>query len=271
MSGGDRGMKHYAAHLLWACQNHCSYCWVEQSVRLRPEQYKARIRPMADWVAAITRDAVDVVEILGGEPLLIPWLPDLIAACPRSRFAISTNGLKTEAAQVLADRKLPNLISINLSLHPESEEHDKDYLQKWSASLLALRQSYTLCVNLVNAPRNRERCALVEQWLTSRHIPYIVSPYEQVACLGTKTGLGLCCQGGTDHLLIAPDGEAWPCFTALRSPYHAEYSLGNWIDGTIDVSRKPVPCYLQCVDYYVLPHEHAAGDMWGVKARPCES
>lgn len=264
-------MKHYALHLLWACQNACSYCWVEQSVRTRPEQYKRRTRPMEDWAAAIKRDRVDVAELLGGEPLLIPWLSDLIAECPETKFAISTNGLKADAAVNLAQRMLPNIISINVSLHPESEEHAPDYLDKWSRSVLALREMYNVCVNVVDAPLNREKCAHVAAWLADRRIPCIVSPYEQVRDLGTKTNLGLCCRGGIDHLLVAPDGEAWPCFTALRSPYYAEYSLGNWLDDTIDVSRKAEPCYLQCVDYYVLPHEHIAGDMWGVKAKPCES
>ena len=84
----------------------------------------------------------------------------------------------------------------------------------------------------------------------------------------TTNETGLICKGGIDHLVIAPDGTAWPCLSALRSPDWREMILGNWLDGKIDLSRKPQPCYLNCTDYYVLKEQHSNGDMWGVDAKP---
>jgi len=226
---------------------------------------------MKDWVNAINRDQVDIADILGGEPLLLPWLVDMIRLCPNTRFGISTNGIMTSAALVLASARLSNIISINVSMHPESEERWPMYLDLWSTSLEALRSVYAVHVNLVDAPDNRRKTSLVAEWCRMRGIEFVISPYETVHDLGETTDLGLCCRGGHDHLLVTPDGSAYPCFTALRSPFHEQYLLGNWLDDTMEPSRKPEPCYLKCVDYYVLPSQHQSGDLWGVQVRPCES
>jgi hypothetical protein len=145
----------------------------------------------------------------------------------------------------------------------------QDYEARWRRSVSVLQGTgYNVFCNLVDYPGYREAAEPTIRWLEWRGIKTLVSPYEQTAQLGDKLALGLECNGGVDHLLIAPDGTAYPCFTAFRSPYWEQYALGNWLDGTVDASRKPVPCYLDCVDYYVLPHEHAAGDMWGSCPRP---
>ena len=48
-------MRHYLLNLTWHCQNECSYCWVERTVRLRPEQYRRKTRPLEDWIVAIRK------------------------------------------------------------------------------------------------------------------------------------------------------------------------------------------------------------------------
>lgn len=260
-------MKHYAAHLTWRCVNRCAECWVRQTVYQRPEALHVAERPMEDWLAAVRRDPPGMLELLGGEPFILEWLYPFIreAGCPT---AISTNAVLTNTIQAFAARPhLPNLRSITCSYHPDAPH--TDYEDRWRRSVTILRGAgYNVCCNLVDYPQYREQAAATINWLETMGIQTLVSPYEVTAHLGERLPLGLVCQGGVDHLLIAPDGEAFPCFTAFRSPYWKEYSLGNWLDGTVDAGRKPVPCYLNCVDYYVLPHEHAAGDMWGSKPRP---
>ena len=258
-------MKHHLANLTWRCQNHCSYCWLNNSVRTRPEMMDAPERGLDDWVNAIRRDAVDIVEIAGGEPLLVPWLLELIQACSETRFGLSTNGRDLPALERLVRARPRNVIAVNLSCHPETPGGQRQYR---AAVNLMVQGGVRPHSNIVNAPGIEAGAQWAKDLLDSLGIPYEVSPYERVEELGTLTEFGLRCRGGIDHLNIAPDGSAWPCLTTMRSPYWRETCLGNWLDGEIDLSHKPQPCYLACVDYYVLPHEHSAGDMWGVCAGP---
>ena len=258
-------MKHYLANLTWRCQNNCSYCWLTPSVRTRPEMMNADERGLDDWARAIRRDCVDIVEIAGGEPLLVPWLPELILACPDTRFALSTNGRELPALERIVRIRPRNLIAVNLSCHPETPGGRRQY----SAALrLMVGEGLRPHSNIVDAPGIEEEAAWAKDLLTELGVPYEVSPYERVEDLGTLTTLGLRCRGGIDHLNIAPDGLAWPCLTTMRSPYWRETCLGNWLDGFVTLEHKPQACYLNCVDYYVLPEQHSAGDMWGVRAEP---
>lgn len=258
-------MKHFLANLTWRCQNRCSYCWLNLSVRARPEMLAAAERGLDDWARAIRRDCVDVVELAGGEPLLVEWLPDLIEACPNTSFGLSTNGRALYALERLVARRPRNLIALNLSYHPETPGGDRQYR---AALNLLLEAGVRIHTNIVAAPGVVEKAQDTIRLLEERGVIYEISPYERVETLGEKLPQGLRCRGGVDHLTIAPDGSAWPCLTTLRSPYWRETCLGNWLDGEIDLAKKPQPCYLNCVDYYILPHEHVAGDMWGIAAEP---
>lgn len=264
-------MKHYLINLTWRCQNSCSYCWVRQSVRQRPELTAAPERPLADWVAALRRDPPDLVDIAGGEPLLVPWLMDLFVAAPNVRFGLSSNGLAHDRLMGLLERRPANLIALNISYHPETAASVPRYTTLWRRTVYAAHVlAPGVHCNVVAAPGIVDRAGDTIKWLQQHGIHHEVSPYEEVAGLGVEQPVGLCCRGGIDHLTIAPDGSAWPCLTTLRSPYWRERCLGNWIDNTLDLSRRIQPCHLDCVDYFVLPKEHAAGDMWGIRARPCE-
>ena len=264
-------MKHYLIQPTWTCQNACSYCWVRTTVLTRPAMARPTERPLEDWVAAIERDKPDLVDIAGGEPLLLPWLPDLVDACPETRFGLSTNGLAEQGIERLCERRRPNLIAVNVSYHPEAEDRWRGYRARWQRSVGLLKAAgYALGPNIVDHAANVERARPVLRWLEGLGIRYAVSPYEESANLGHLEQQGLCCQGGVNHLNIAPDGSAWPCLTAMRSPLWEQYRLGNWLDGDLDLSRKAQPCHLWCHDYYVLAKSHPNGDMWGVQARPCQ-
>lgn len=264
-------MKHYLLNLTWRCQNKCSYCWVNQTVKARPELLGVAERPMGDWVAALERDEVVVADVAGGEPLLVPWLPELMLACPQVAFGLSTNGLALRGLRRLCQLKPANLIAVNLSYHPEAPLWHTDYDEHWRMAMtMLIAAKLHVHTNVVDAPGNREAARQMIDWLCQQGIKHEVSPYERMDVLSDKLPGGLCCEGGVNHLTVAPDGSAWPCLTTLRSPYWRETCLGNWLDDTLDLNRKVQPCHLNCVDYYVLPHEHSAGDMWGIGARPCE-
>ena len=231
------------------------------------ELFDAPHRPLQDWVAAIHRDKPALVDIAGGEPLLWGWVPELIAACPKTSFGLSTNGLCTEEIGHLCGSYLPNLVSTNVSYHPEQKGKDRT----WKRSVMLLKHTgFTIHTNIVDYYSNLELSEGIRKWLLDREIRCVVSPYERMDVLGEQLEQGLCCQGGINHLTIAPDGSAWPCLTTLRSPFWKQACLGNWLDDTVDVGRKKQPCHLNCVDYYVLTEQHSSGDMWGIEARPYE-
>lgn len=264
-------MKHHAAHITWRCVNRCGECWVRQTVYTRPDALHVKERTATDWLRAIDREKPDMVDVLGGEPFVVDWLYDLLAGAS-CHLALSTNGVLTERICDLAGReRVRHLRSITCSYHPDAANVHRRYEWRWRRSVTALKAAgYAVCCNLVDYPGYRERAAETLAWLKETGVPVLVSPYEHTDTLGQKRATGLVCRGGEDHLLIAPDGSAYPCFTAFRSPYWRDYCLGNWLDGTMDAGRKPIPCYLDCVDYYVLPHEHSAGDMWGSRPTPAE-
>jgi len=260
-------MKRYAAHLTWQCVNRCAECWVRATVYQRPEVLHVRERTAAEWIAAAERDTPDMLELLGGEPFLFEGLYEL---CARANCytAISTNCvLMDRIAAFCARPHVETVRSITCSYHPDAPH--ANYEWRWRRSVMLLAGAgYSVCCNLVDYPGYRERAEATLAWARKAGVQVVINPYERTEQLGELRETGLVCRGGTDHLLIAPDGTAYPCFTAFRSPYWREYELGNWIDGTVDAVRKPAPCYLDCVDYYVLPHEHSAGDMWGSRPRP---
>lgn len=254
-------------HLLmqptWRCPNACPYCWVRQTVHTRPALLHATERPPADWIAAIRREQPELVDIAGGEPFAYDGLLDIVAACPDTRFAITTNAA-LPAVQALAHVSLPNLIGVTVSYHPHSVAVSE---ATWRAHLLAIRAGgHNVTVNVVDADTVSERAAETVVWLDGIGVRVVVSPEERMADLEREAG-PLECDGGVAHLVVAPDGATWPCLTTLRSGAWGETALGNWLDGTLDLGRVPKPCRLYCYDYYVLRTRHVAGDMWNTNAR----
>ena len=260
-------MRHYLINPTWRCQNKCSYCWMQQTVMGRPELVGAPERSVEDWYRALKRDQPELVDIAGGEPLLLPWVPDLMRVASSIRFGLSTNGLHLPGIADLCRSRIENLVNINVSYHPETRV--PGYAERWQGAVLRLLEAgYTVHPNIIAYGSNREATRDVRGWMEQKAIGFAISPYEEMDDLGTRMEQGLLCEGGVNHLTVAPDGTAWPCLTKLRSPYWAETALGNWIDGTVDLAKKEQPCHLNCTDYYVLSGQHEAGDMWQVCARP---
>ena len=265
-------MHHYLLNVTWKCQNNCPECWMQNTVGRRPEMLSAAERPLRDWLYAIERDKPELVDIAGGEPLLVPWATMLIQECPDTLFGLSTNGLAARGLAQLVRACPRNLIAINVSYHPRAVETHPDYEERYRKAVAMLLQAPGRPhVNVVDYEDNWERSTPMREWRDARGVKVVRSPFETVDDLGEFTDTALCCQGGVNHLTVAPDGKAWPCLTALRSPYWKDLCLGNWLDGDIDLARKPQPCHLKCVDYYVLPKLHESGDMWRIEAKPCAS
>jgi hypothetical protein len=265
-------MKHYLINTTWRCQLSCSYCWVRRHVNHTPGLNDVIERPYKDWVNAIQRDLPDIMDIGGGEPLSLPWTLDLICAFPEIKWGLSTNGLNADRIIELADYRLPQIININLSYHPEAARQYTWYDNQWKRQILMLLDAgYCLSPNLEDVNKNVERSQWAIDWLNELDLHMVISPL----CGGRKElafpqEQALTCEAGINFLTVGPDGTAWPCLSALNSYAWKETSIGNWLDGTIDLSRKPNPCHLYCVEYNVQYAQHESGDFWGIHARPLE-
>jgi len=93
------------------CNLACNGCWatgVEQPVDMTPE----RLHAIVEGSAA---KGCRFFGILGGEPLLLPWLPDFFAAHPSLYFQLFTNGQFLDdavAARLRAAGNVSPLISV---------------------------------------------------------------------------------------------------------------------------------------------------------------
>jgi hypothetical protein len=266
-------MSHYLMNPTWRCQLHCSYCWVRKHINRIPALTNVEERPMEDWVNAIWHDPPEIMDIGGGEPLSLPWTLDLIALFPRIRWGLSTNGINTDRIEELAERKLRQIINVNLSYHPEAARTVPGYDDLWKREVLLLAKAgYSVGPNLEITPFNMANGKWAIDWLEAEGLHMVVSPL----CggrpeLAHPQEQALVCEAGRNFKTFAPDGRAWPCLSALNSYAWDETSIGNWIDGKIDLSRKPNPCHLYCVEFNVQYQEHESGDFWGINARPvCE-
>jgi len=271
-------MTHILLNPTWSCVNKCAYCWLNSTIRKRPELLNAKTRPFDDWLSAVKRELVKietttgrtplVIDIAGGEPFLLPWIVEFIAHFPEVPVGLSTNGLPDHVLQLVRRPKLPNLISINMSYHPGTTERYPDYEQFFRNRVLdILGTGYPLHISAVGYGEGARLVRDLAGWATDIGIDVYVSPYEDMAMLADKQEQGLVCKGGINHIVVAPDGTSWPCLSTLRSPFWRESILGNWLDDNIDISKKEQPCHIYCVDYYFLKHHHRDGDMWGVEAR----
>ena len=265
-------MKNYLFNITWKCQLTCSYCWVMKDIRTNPVLDVAPQRTIDEWTKAIERDTPDIATMGGGEPLSVPWAVDLIRRFPDIAWALSTNGLNADKINEIANSALRQIININLSYHPEAARKYTWYNDQWKQNILRLKRAgYNVTSNVEKVNQNVERSKWAIDWLETIGSHMLISPI----CGGRKElfepqETSLICEGGVNHLVIAPDGNAWPCQTALNSYLWKETCLGNWIDGELDLSKKPVPCHLYCVEYNHQYKEHEAGDFFYLNVRRAE-
>jgi organic radical activating enzyme len=262
-------LKHYLINLTWKCQLFCSYCWVRRSINTNSILDKQDTRPLEDWLSAINRDKPEMLTMGGGEPLSVPFALDLIRQTPQVKWNLSTNGLMVHKIQELAEYKLDQLVSINVSYHPEAADKYPWYFSQWKREIIMLKNAgYNVFSNIEKTNDNVEKSQAAIEFMQSENLAMLISPIcggrEE---LSRPQDIPLICEGGVNHLVIGPNGDAWPCQTSINSYAWRETKLGNWIDDTLDLTKVPKPCQLQCVEYFYQYKEHQAGDFFNLNVR----
>lgn len=265
-------MLHILANVTWRCNNNCPECWVRRSVGLNRDMMMSEELAYDEWVEILNRLNPDIVDIAGGEPSLYSGTEKIIMSLGDIRFGLSTNGLYKPFIDSLVRRQplLKNIVSINMSFHPNTREwFDGDYDLYYAETVANLREAgYNVSSSVVDYGDNVNNSRKMINLMRAIGIHVSISPYEDMSVVenGEKT---LCCDAGKNHLVISPDGMVWPCLTRLRSKYANKYIIGNVYGVPHSVSAGISNCNLYCYDYYVLRTQHEAGDMWGVNAREC--
>jgi uncharacterized Fe-S cluster-containing radical SAM superfamily protein len=263
-------MKHYLMNPTWRCQSNCPECWVRQAFWWDPAIMGAVEAPFWAWRDAIAADTPDIMDVAGGEPLLVPWVIDLIHLFPQVKWGLSTNGLLTRRIDELAEAKLRNIVSINVSFHPNITRWLHTYKALYLRTLrVLLNAGYSVHTSVVDYGDNVQVAReMVEHECKEIGLPFYISPYEDMN-LDWNDPQGMLCQGGINHLVMDPAGDMWPCLSTLRSPYRHQRKMGNWLEKSPVISRcNEQPCHVYCIDYHILAKQHPAGDMWNVQARP---
>ena len=105
------------------CNQKCSFCFNQgiSDTALLGEMGRKKALLLAD---ILTDSGITEVDVLGGEPLLVPWLKDFIVRLTDTGITvnISTNGTLMKALGALAEIRT-SLLNIGFSLHGFSEKH----------------------------------------------------------------------------------------------------------------------------------------------------
>jgi radical SAM protein with 4Fe4S-binding SPASM domain len=100
------------------CNQSCSFCSNENKI-IPDLSYERALR----LLAIASNHAIEEIDIMGGEPLLLPWMPDFIARAIDKglNINISTNGSKPEAIGRFKGTG-HNKLNIGVSLEGSNEE-----------------------------------------------------------------------------------------------------------------------------------------------------
>lgn len=108
-----------------SCNLHCLFCFIDDSVRKEFSYSRMSFPLFRKVVEEALEHKIFYISLLGGEPLLIPWLGEAIEFCEakRMRLEIVTNA--TLIDETIAKRlKGKRLVSLNVSLHGKAKTHD---------------------------------------------------------------------------------------------------------------------------------------------------
>jgi radical SAM protein with 4Fe4S-binding SPASM domain len=231
------------------CNDACTFCFnrgIAASGKVDAQQYLKLIASMSAF-------GIPEIDMLGGEPTLLPFLCDRIEStiAKNIRVNISSNGSQVPLLAELAHRFPPNQVRIGISISarplPESLQ---TFIERFRPALK------NVCTRELTIPETAER------FITMPRIDYYLIfmdalrpgdldhtiPYpayrKRLAALQQKHAnvrgvvcdgfvpdgpaapalAGVRCPAGTTKLSVMPDGATYPCYLLFR---HPAFRLGN--------------------------------------------
>lgn len=228
------------------CNRSCGFCFV-RGVPARGDMAPADFRRLVSVAAEI---GVREVDILGGEPTLLPYLPGMVGAAAGAGLstAISSNGTRVEALEHLARRHPKEHLRIGISLEGRPGGALHGFIMSHAPMLKAVHRRGR---GLPEAFRRYQEVPGTERYLIymdalcpedlAKTVPFheYLGDLEEMGRLcggisgvycgfiagdgGPQAGDARC-PAGTTKLSVMPDGSVYPCYLLFR---FGRYRLGN--------------------------------------------
>jgi 7-carboxy-7-deazaguanine synthase len=185
---------------LAGCNLHCRWC---DTPAARDAQ-AGRPMGIAEIVRAVTETACPRVELTGGEPLLQPAAPALLAALVEAGFEtlLETNGSCDIAA---VDPRVIRIVDVKCPASGEGDTFDPANLAELRAGdelkfVLAERGDYDFATALLAEHNLTERCSVLFSPVAASLAPAELARWILTDGLDVRLGLQL-------HKIIWPDGK----------------------------------------------------------------
>lgn len=246
MSSGLRALQFFPSI---RCNRACEFCFnrgIATKGEIDEEGFSRMIKVMSS-------SGIPELDILGGEPTLLPFLPEAIAGAVsnRVRVNISSNGTNVPVLTTLAQRFRPEQLMIGVSVNddPPSEslaifiKTFRPALKSVCSRDQAIPESVHRYLDLPRVDyyvifRDALRTGDLDNTLSfaayRRELARLQEKHANihgVACGGFVPDLasapeleGARCPAGTTKLSVMPDGSVYPCYLFFRNP---EFRLGN--------------------------------------------
>ncbi len=263
--------------ITFRCNYKCTFCPLCGANDFSQTFPKSVERTGKEWVEAMEKMPATSFYIAGGEPFLYEDLPYIVNNLPSKHDIL---GIVTNASLPLdVYFRINKKINLNISYHSEFVENPDDFVKK----VLALKQRFKVCVNIVATLRNYEFIKNKLKIFEENNIPFHIDPliidskkhYEYsedylklLRKYVTKDRMFnnqeerfynsvKKCSAGKNYFNLLSDGSATICARAMEYLYspaiedidNDEFKLGNIFDGTFHLNKHDIKCDFDCVNH----------------------
>lgn len=213
---------------LWIYSNYncnltCSYCLTESSPRSERRQLTEEV--MVDLAEQAADLGFTDIGVTGGEPLLLPWLPDTIATMARILpVLLLTNGTlfsgtRIQRAEALADSRIAVQISLDSHLpHRNDEARGPENFRKVVEAVPRLVDMgvrvriATTTSGPLDDPQLRPLQQMVQSWGVAKEDHLIRPMVRRGRAVDNDLGVEARAQDIPSELTITADGAFWGSF-----------------------------------------------------------
>lgn len=122
------------------CNANCLFCYLPEKAREKFLGISMSLRDILKITNKLKKAGIFFINLLGGEPFLLRWLPDFIDYCSERKLLINitTNGLLPN--ERIIKRIASPFINVNVSIHGKENSHDL---------LVGIKGSFVSAINTI--------------------------------------------------------------------------------------------------------------------------
>ena len=245
------------------CNLNCNFCFNKGL----PVTDNINIGDFERIVSVLKESGIKIIDILGGEPALHPYLIDIIEIINsyRMKTNLSSNGTDSRLLNLLSERYDKEFLKIGVSLnsggvskglHEYIVRHKpvlKSVLTKKSSipetgkQYIGLQgiEYYLLYMDIVEKNDSEYAVPFYIYYRKLMRLKRIYNNLEGIFCSGFLSHENdysilnnVRCPAGTTKLSVFPDGSVYPCYLFFR---YKEFEIGNILrDDFCDILHNPI-------------------------------